>query len=121
MKRDMDLCRRILFEVEQWETTLAPTRVEIDGYTADEIGYNAWLLADEGLIEGHEVTGDGDAVHQYWPSCLTYRGHDFLEYARNDTRWKKATQRIMSLGGAMTTQAVMVVLKSLLTNEMNPL
>ena len=48
MKRDMDLCRKILAEVETWETTCSPGTVEIDGYDAGQIGYNAWLLAKRG-------------------------------------------------------------------------
>ena len=31
MKRDMDLCRKILAEVETWETTCSPGAVEVDG------------------------------------------------------------------------------------------
>ena len=72
MKRDMDLCRKILIEVESWPT-------------------NAWLLAEEDLIQGLDLTGDGDDVHRYAPRCLTYKGHDFLEHARNDARWRKVT------------------------------
>ena len=54
MKRDMDLCRKILIEIESWPTTLGPRPVEIDGYTDEQIGYNAWLLAQEGLIKGRD-------------------------------------------------------------------
>ena len=118
MKRDMDLCRKILAEVETWETTCSPGTVEIDGYDAGQIGYNAWLLAEERLIDGLETTGDGDAVHYYMPRCLTYKGHDFLEHARDETRWKKAKETIGRLGGALTTQTLLTVLKQLLTREL---
>ena len=118
MKRDMDLCREILFEVERWQTTLAPTEVEIEGYTEEEVGYNAWLLADEGLIEGQDISGLGHSVHRYAPRCLTYKGHEFLEHARDATRWKKAKEKIMGLSGAMTTQAMLAVLKQLIAKEL---
>ena len=118
MKRDMDLCRRILFEVEEWPTTLEPRKVEIDGYTESEVGYNAWLLAQEGLIDGLDLTGDGCSVHVYAPSCLTYKGHDFLEHARNETRWKKAKDKLARLGGAMTTQMMKIVLEDLMKGEL---
>ena len=71
MKRDMDLCRQILLAVESWPTTLVPTSVRIDGRSPDDVHYNAWLLAQEGLIEGFDLTGDGDSVHRFAPSCLT--------------------------------------------------
>ena len=44
-----------------------------------------------GLLEGQDVTGLGVSVHQYRPRCLTYKGHDFLEHARNETRWLTAS------------------------------
>ena len=113
MKRDMDLCRKILIEIESWPTTLGPRPVEIDGYTDEQIGYNAWLLAQEGLIKGRDRAGIGRAVHAYSPSCLTYQGHDFLEHARNDTRWKTAKDKLVSTGGPITIQAMKTILDAL--------
>ena len=52
------------------------------------------------------------------PRCLTYKGHDFLEHARDETRWKKAKETIGRLGGALTTQTLLTVLKQLLTREL---
>ncbi len=115
----MDLCRRILFEVEKWDTTLDPKTMEIDAYTSDEINYNTWLLAQQGLIEALDFTGDGSSVHCYRPRCLTYQGHDFLEHARNDARWTKAKEKLMSVGGTMTIQMLQVVLKQLVVGELN--
>ena len=114
MKRDMDLCRQILIEVESWPTTLAPQDVEVEGYTKEQIGYNAWLLAEEGLIEGVESTGMGQSVHRYMPRCLTYGGHDFLEHARDDTIWRKAKEKAASLGGTVTVQTMLMILKQLI-------
>ena len=58
MKRDMDLCREILLCVEAREGPVGPAEVKIDGYTTDQIGYHAKLLADAGLLEGKSSTGD---------------------------------------------------------------
>ena len=35
MKRDMDLCRKILLSVEAREGTVGPEEVSIEGYTED--------------------------------------------------------------------------------------
>ncbi len=118
MKRDMDLCRRILFEVEKWPTTLEPRQVEIDRYSEDEVGYHAWLLAQEGLIEALDLTRDGSSVHVYAPRCLTYKGHDFLEHARDESRWNEAKEQILSHGGALTTRVLQTVLERLLLSGM---
>ena len=114
MKRNMDLCRKILIEVESWPTTTGPDLVVIEGHSTDAVGYHAWLLADQGLIEGIDVTG-GNPVDLFAPRCLTAKGHDFLEYARDDTIWQKAKDKAMSLGGTMTIQAMLMILKQLIT------
>ena len=90
MKRDMDLWRKILRSVEAREDTGDPVWAELEGYTDGQIGHHAKLLADGGLLEGMDRTGQGDSTDCYKPRCLTWKGHDFLEAARDDTRWKKA-------------------------------
>ena len=117
----MDLCRKILIEIESWTTTRAPTSVEIEGYTDEEIGYNAWLLAEQGLIEGVETAGIGQRVHRYRPRCLTPWGHDFLEHARDDTRWKKAKDMVASFGGATTLQVMKTALEAVTKAGMDAL
>ncbi len=109
----MDLCRKILIEVEQWPTTTAPDLVVIEGYSTGEVGHHAWLLYNAGLIQGNDVTGAGDSVDLFAPRCLTYQGHDFLEHARNDTRWERAKDIVVNNGGPMTLQAMKTILEAL--------
>ena len=109
----MDLCRKILIEVEKRPTTTESDLVVIEGYSTGEVGYNAWLLNQGGLLEGIDVTGAGDSVDLFAPRCLTYQGHDFLEHARNDTRWKTAKDKLVSTGGPMTVQAMKTILDAL--------
>ena len=112
MKRDMDLCRKILIEVEKRPTTTESDLVVIEGYSTGEVGHNAWLLNQGGLLEGIDVTGAGDSVDLFAPRCLTYQGHDFLEHARDDTRWKTAKDMLASIGGAATLQAMKTTLEA---------
>ena len=121
MKRDMDLCRKILLKIEAWPTTLAPKPVQVEGYTQEQVGYHAWMLAEEGLIEGADTTGMGQAVHSFLPRCLTYEGHDFLEDARNDTRWKRAKDALAKLGGPMTVAAFRTVLQQITATDISKL
>ena len=98
MKRDMDLCRKILLEVESWDTTVAPREVQIDGYTEDQIGHHAWLLADGGLLEGEDATTFGVRARRFMPRALTYEGHEFLDAARNQDRWEQAKRKAAGAG-----------------------
>lgn len=112
MKRDMDLCREILIEIESWPTTRQPKAVKIDGHAEDKVGYHAWLLREAGLIEGM-VLPISTPVHICWPQCLTYQGHDFLEQARNDTHWERAKNILVNNGGPVTVQAMKTILEAL--------
>ena len=118
MKRDMDLCRKILLSVEARESTVSPIEVELEGYTVGQIGYHAKLLADQGLLEGEDFTGAGVSTHCYGPRCLTYKGHDFLETARDDTRWKKAKAEIVEKGLPATVDVMKSVLLKLVEKIM---
>ena len=96
----MDLCRKILMEVESWETTLNPQDVKIPGeYTKDEIGHHAYLLAQGGLLEGRDVSGIGIACRRFWPRALTWQGHEFLDAARDNERWQEAKKMAKGAGG----------------------
>ena len=106
MKRDIDLCRKILFEIERWPTTTGPTQVEIEGYSPDAVGFNVSLLAKEGFIDSLNATGDGDSVDVFLPRCLTPRGHDRVDLLRNDTTWDKAKDIAARSGRSVTMHAM---------------
>ena len=106
MKRDMDLRRKILFEIEKWPTTTGPKQVELEGYPPDAVGYNVSLLAKEGLIDGLDATGDGASVNVFLPRCLTPRGHDRLDLLRNDTTWNEAKGIAARSGRSVTINAM---------------
>ena len=71
MKRDMDLCRKILLSVEARESTIDIAWVDLKDYTDGQIGHHAKLLADGGLLEGIDCTSQGDDIDCYQPRCLT--------------------------------------------------
>ena len=122
MKRDMDLYRQILREVESWSTTLMPKEVTIEGYTRDQIDHHAWLLADERLIEGEDAPLGGAApVHRYWPKCLTSKGHDFLAAAQNETRWKWAKDKLVEHALPLTVKLLGTYLQASVKAEISKL
>jgi hypothetical protein len=56
MKRDMDLIRAILLELEVKSVGLGTDDVIIEGYDAPQIGYHCALIVEAGLAQGTEVT-----------------------------------------------------------------
>ena len=98
MKRDMDLVRQILLAIEE-APGFAPT-LQIDGYTDEQIGYHVIIMIEASLIHGADVTGDGDSGPMGIPSRLTWRGHEFIDAARDPSRWQQAKDAIGTIGGA---------------------
>jgi hypothetical protein len=84
MKREMDLIRFILLNVESDGEIGVPA-----GHTDEEIADHVQQLIEEGLVEGHVQRN-----HQGVPCAaviirLTSKGHDFVDATRNHTFWMK--------------------------------
>lgn len=96
MKRDPDLIRKILFAIEQ-DPGDGYIVVKVDGYTDKEINYHLSLLHDANFFVGFDERYDDES---HWlVSRLTWDGHEFIEAARDDTRWKAVKNKMSQLGG----------------------
>ncbi|MCY4429487.1 MAG: DUF2513 domain-containing protein, partial [Rhodospirillales bacterium] len=93
VKRDMDLIRGILLEVEAAEPGKFIRYPECGkGHPQRVVAEHMELLADEGLVEAN-ITHLGAG-----PVCiikrLTMAGHDWLDVARDPILWNRAKQQI---------------------------
>lgn len=95
MKRDMDLVRKILFEVEKEPYTGVGNEINIPEYSGDDIEYHLMLLEEAGFIEV-APRGMSESLK---PTRLTWEGHEFLDAARDNTRWEKAKGAMSQAGG----------------------
>ena len=94
MKRDMDLVRKILLAMEDCDSGFAPRNLEIEGYTAEMIGYHIFLMNEAGLIHASVVTCHGSKGPVALPLYMTWAGHDFLDACRDEGLWQKAKNKI---------------------------
>jgi hypothetical protein len=109
MKRDMDLIRLLLLEVEAEEP-----KPDLSAYTKEQRIYHTALLIEAGFIDGTILpNGDGYPVATT-TIRLTWHGHEFLDAARNDTVWNKAREKVKSSGVQITVAVLEELLKSLL-------
>jgi len=112
MRRDMDLVRKILMAAEDSPSGYAPDPLKIEGYSKEEIQYHALIIIEAGLATGGETTpfnGPPAAIiHR-----LTWRGHEFLEAAREESRWKEAKRIIGEKAGSVSIQVWTAVLQQL--------
>jgi hypothetical protein len=108
MKRDIDLVRKILFQVDEKGQPRGWVDLEIPGYAPEQIAHHIWLLQDGGLIEAQDLSHLG--ALDYRPKKLTWAGHEFLDAARNDTVWNRTKEMVKEKGGSIPFE----VLKGLL-------
>lgn len=90
MRRDLELIRLIVLEVESQPTGYMMGDLQIEGYTKDQVSYHSYLIVDSGLAQGIEITSMDDTSPNWKILHLTSAGHDFAEAARNDSVWQKA-------------------------------
>jgi hypothetical protein len=100
MQRNMDLVRKILLKLESSPNGWAPEDFGIQSFSPQEIGYHVHIMMQEGLIEGTEVTNSGSCGPESMPRNLTWKGHEFLDLARDQSRWNRAKSTIEKVGGA---------------------
>jgi hypothetical protein len=99
MKRDLDLCRQILQQVEDHDKAMGAVPLNIEGHSAEEVSYHVMLLAKAGLLEAFDFTST--AGFNWQPKRLTWEGHEFLDSIRNDTVWNSVKKTVMEKGGAI--------------------
>jgi len=116
MKFDPDLMRAILLDTEEIPAGEAAHGFEYEGRSQAEIYRHAQILVDEGFIAGQYVDGNNGIPLDFHITDLTYRGHQFLANARNDTLWKKALTSIRDAGKTISIAVIEAVLVKLATD-----
>lgn len=113
MKRDMDLVRKILLALEEHEHGFAPQNFLVDGYSEEQVGYHIHIMNQAGLIHAVDITSLNDKSPQAIPSKLTWEGYEFLEAAREPTRWQAALTKAKEKGAALTFDILKAILVEL--------
>lgn len=112
MRRDWDLVRRILLETEEkGEAGLGWTTLDLVEWTPRVVSYHVRLLDEAGLIEAQDLTTSGS--FEWQPKRLTWDGHEFLEAARENSRWERAKTLAMEKAGVLSFVVLKVALSRL--------
>ena len=108
MKRDMDLVRAILLDIETNNVLHEyPYTPQIPGYCLEEIAYHVEIMEDAGLLFGN-VTWDRQPVIAL--GRMGWKGHEFLDASRNETLWKKAKEKALAKTGGIGFETVITFL-----------
>jgi Hypothetical protein (DUF2513) len=123
MRRDLGLVRELLLKLEPlsgphaWQM-IGPDdpRIQVEGYTPDEIEYHLQLLVEQGFVE-EPRSGPMEGIIF---KRFTWVGHDYLDAVRDPKIWhktKEATDKV----GSWTFEIVKEVAKGYIKNELQKL
>lgn len=117
MKRDMDLIRVILMDIEgndniNGKFTISDADFGATGADRTALQYHLRLLMDAGYIEGKDLLQSGKndprmdvhkmLVEEGTPimiTRMTWDGHDFLDTVRDSKVWEKTKEALKGVGG----------------------
>lgn len=117
MKRDMDLIRAMLLAIESNPHGFAP-KIDIEGYTQEQIGYHALLLGEAGLAKVHERKLEEIKTPEAYVERLTWAGHEFLDSARDKQIWNQAKD-VLNKVGASSLPILMGVLTKIIEKKLS--
>ena len=119
MKRDMDLCRLILFKIENEYKSTALFNLQIDGYDIETVAYHCDLLFDAGLIKSYKTQYASDRIYFFSVGALTWEGHDFLDKIRENTMWNKIKNSIKENALPLTLEVIKSVATSFINDRLS--
>lgn len=117
MKRDIDLARQLLFDIESRGPDCSLTALRQGSLPADyvrertttepndRIRYHLRQLIDAGLVKEIDRTNAGVPCVR-----LTHAGHELVELSRCETRWQDAKACVFDATGGISLAAVQTML-----------
>lgn len=104
MKRDMDLVRNILFELEKLEHDGRWVDLKIVGVAELTMTEHIRLMAEADLIDAIDLSSMSGP--NWKPKRITWHGHEFLDLIRSQTIWEKAKTIVKEKTGGLAIEAL---------------
>lgn len=111
MKRNMDLIRQLAMKIESANTHLMTREMEVENFSSSELYYHCVLMNEAGLVEAH-IADTGDEESEAIIYRLTWKGHDFLDAARDEKLWNQITKAIKGRVTSVTFEGLVDLLKA---------
>ena len=110
MKRDLDLARQLLLDIENRgaDCSMSVLRSGPDHELQERIRYHLRLLIDANLLQEVDRTSSGIPCVR-----LTHDGHELLELARSESRWVEAKSVCQDRIGGLSLSLIRKVLLKL--------
>ncbi len=107
MKRDIDLCRQLLLDIESRgaDCSLSVVRTATEHDPEPRVKHHLRLLVDAGYLKEVERTPEGVPCLR-----LTDAGHELIELVRSEPRWHEAKRVCRELTGGASLTVVREIL-----------
>lgn len=109
MKRDMDLVRKILLEIEEEHISTAIYDLKIEGYNMETIAYHCKIMYEAGLISDYNAQYAEGRIYSFGVGSLTWEGNDYLDKVRDNSIWRKTKDVIMQKGLPLVFETVKTI------------
>ena len=103
MKRNLDLARQLLLDIENRGADCSTNALRSDPnhQREEQIRYHLRLLIDGGFLKEVDRTSEGIPCVR-----LTQDGHELLELARGDSRWREAKRVCWERTGGLSLNVI---------------
>lgn len=106
MKRDMDLVRSILLQVEAADNECESGQLDFMGHSQAEVYYHIELMQQRGLIDATVKRDWSGSVIYASITGLTWDGQDFLDAMRDDRVWARSKKAVKDAVGSTTFDVI---------------
>src|SRR5687768_10619769 len=107
MKRDLDLARQLLLDIENRgaDCSVSVLRTGPNHEAEERVRYNLRLLIDAGLLKEIDRTASGVPCVR-----LTDAGHELIELTRSESRWRDAKSACRERTGGLSLTVIRGIL-----------
>lgn len=115
MKRDMDLVREILLEIEKQYISTAIYNLKIEGYDMNTIAYHCKILHEAGMISSYKASYASNEIYSFGVGSLTWEGNDYLDKVRDNSIWTKTKETITEKGLPLVFDTIKTISTAFIT------
>ena len=113
MKRDLDLVRQVLLQIEALPAG-PPAQYRTSEIDDPVLLAHFELVIAAGLVNGKIARSQGTRGDVISISGLTWEGHEWIEMVRSQTVWNEIKSTLLQHGGALTYELTKAVASKLL-------
>lgn len=119
MKRNMDLCRKILLAIEEKYIDTPIYNLKIENYPVEQIAYHCKILHDANLIFDYKANYGGNHIVSFGVGVLTWAGNEYLDKIRSNSIWNKIKNTLNEKGISITFESTARLATNIIADLIN--